>query len=56
MLHHWDRATHLFYGGIFLANAMLFAAFAVRPVHDAFFRPRPGAADGGDRGGAKFGG
>jgi hypothetical protein len=44
--HHWDKATHLFYGGIFLANALLLVAFAVRPVHDFIFRPRPGAEDG----------
>ncbi|MGE4422531.1 MAG: hypothetical protein AB7D39_09555 [Pseudodesulfovibrio sp.] len=47
MLHHWDRATHLFYGGIFPANVILFVAFAVRPVHGYIFRPRPGAEDGG---------
>lgn len=45
VLNQWDGATHLFYGGIFLANAMLFAAFAFRPAHDLILRPR--RADGG---------
>ena len=46
VLHQWDRATHLFYGGIFLANAMLLVAFTARPMHDYIFRPRPEAEDG----------